>query len=75
MTTTPVITTWMTNDSHAGAIIGLLLGTVFLITGLCIALVMENGVPVPMWRKLTGVTVIGLGFFALVTGVIFASQD
>jgi len=65
---------WISDDSHAGAVIGLLLGFVFFVTGFCIACVRENGLPVPMWRQLTGITIIGLGFFAIITGCIFAAQ-
>ena len=70
-----VYNSWFNDDSHSGGVVGLLLGLVFLVTGICITCIKENGQPVPSWRKLTGITIILLGLFSLITSTVFASQD
>jgi hypothetical protein len=66
---------WFNDDAHSGGIVGLLLAFVFITTGFCILLVRENGQPVPTWRKLTGIVILLLGFFSLITSSVFAAQD
>lgn len=59
------------NDEHAGAIAGLLLGTLFLVFGLCVMLIREDGV-IPSWRRVTGIILVILGASAIVASSIFA---
>jgi hypothetical protein len=66
---------WFTDDEHAGAVAGLILGVLFLIFGLCIMLIRENGQVVPAWRKFTGMIVLILGSIAIVTSIGFAVQS
>jgi protein-S-isoprenylcysteine O-methyltransferase Ste14 len=62
------------NDEHAGAVAGLLLGSLFLIFGLCVMLIREDGV-IPSWRKMTGVVLVVLGSVAIITSSAFALMD
>ncbi len=62
------------NDEHAGAIAGLLLGTLFLVFGLCVMLIREDGA-IPKWRRVTGIILVVLGSAAIITSSIFAFGD
>ncbi len=70
-----IYNSWLNDDEHSGGVVGLLLAIVFIVTGLCILCVKENGQPVPTWRKLTGVTILLLGLFSLITSTVFASRN
>jgi hypothetical protein len=67
---------FLSDDDHAGGLIGVLLGIVFLTIGLCIAFIRDRpGLPIPTWRRLTGILITALGVFATLTGMVFLIQD
>jgi hypothetical protein len=58
------------NDEHVGGLIGTLLGLSFVTVGSIIGFLKEDG-RVPIWRLFAGLILIVLGFFALITGMVF----
>jgi len=66
---------WVSDDEHAGGMVGLMLGVVFLVIGSCILAIREKGFPVPMWRKLTGIIILLLGGLSFIAGCVFVAQD
>lgn len=62
------------NDEHVGGLVGVLLGLCFVIVGAAIGFTKENG-QIPLWRRFSGLMLILLGFFALITGLVFLLES
>lgn len=64
-------TSFVSDDEHAGGLVGLMLGAFFVAIGCCIRFIPEGRQDIPGWRRATGIFVILLGIFAILTGFAF----
>jgi hypothetical protein len=62
---------WLHDDRHAGGVIGIVTGLVFILVG--VVLLVLNKRKIPSWRKHTAIAIIAIGTCSLVTGCILAT--
>jgi len=62
---------WISDDAHAGGLVGVVVGVVFVAVGFVLAF---GARPAPVWRFWPGVAVLAVGIAALVTGIVFVSK-
>jgi len=64
---------YLHDDRHAGGMISLIAGVVFVTVGTLLYVLKKRKAPLPLWRKSTAIGIIVIGCLATIAGVVLMS--